>query len=73
MMTYLASKNSFKPDDKLFDFTVDERLLEKSLELTFKSTDGLSTIKKQINILFVRVRDIKTVDDRDNRPPQWAS
>jgi hypothetical protein len=50
LMTYLASNNLFKPDKKLFDFPVKEHFLKKSLELTFKSTDGLSTIKKQIKI-----------------------
>jgi hypothetical protein len=58
VLTYLTGKNSFRPQDSLFDFTVDERLIGKSLALTFTSTDGLTSLKKQVEMLFVRARAI---------------
>ena len=63
-MDYLTNDKSFSAYHHLFEFVVTEYHIGKTLVLTFKSTDGLKSIKKILTLKFIRERivDIQAVN-----------
>jgi hypothetical protein len=55
-MDYLTNDRSYSAYHHLFEFVVAEPHVGKTLALTFKSTDGLKSIKKILTLKFIRER-----------------
>ena len=67
-MSYLTNDKSFNPHRFLFDFVVGNYHIGKSIQLKFKSTDGLKSIEKRLTVKFVQISEIVKV----NQPPKWS-
>jgi hypothetical protein len=63
-MDYLTNDRSFIEYHHLFEFVVAEYHVGKTLGLTFKSTDGLKTMKKILTLKVIRERivDIQAIN-----------
>jgi hypothetical protein len=67
-MSYLSNDKSYNAYRLLFDFVVADYHVDKTLALTFTSTDGLKSIKKILSLKFVKVREKLEI----KQPLKWS-